>query len=281
MTDAVKRPAGGAYMQWLNQTRNQIQEICVKEGKGMGAPVIAKHASGMWKELSDADKAPFVKMYEAQKAAYDAYKASDSFEPPAKKAKTGDKPLKKERDADAPKRLVGGAYGMFQNANRAEFTKEAAAKGETGFGAGTKLGGERWKALTEAQQGEWQAKYQEAKAQYDVDFKAYQQRKEIADSLAPAKSPAESPAKTPAKSLSKSAQKPPSAKRDRPSPKAELVIEKGVLEEAQKLGYDGLLRNLAGRSDVTGTGASSQKMLDALKESGGLVNQAKQALLGA
>ena len=203
MTDQVKRPAGGAYGQWVNQMR--------KEGLGKACPVVAKKASIMWKEMSDADKAPFQKAYEAQKASYDTYKAFESFEPPAKRGRTGDyKPPKKEKDADAPKRLVGGAYGMFQKANREEFTKEAAAKGYSGFSGANRIRSEKWKVMTEAQQGEWQKKYQAAKVQYEKDVQAYEQQRTAAKypAKSPGKSPARSPGKSPAHSPAKSPLKP-------------------------------------------------------------------------
>lgn len=54
-----------------------------------------------------------------------------------------------------------------------------------------------------------------------------------------------------------------------------------VLEEAKALGYELALRNLAGRAEIVSCGADADSMLQALKESSGLVNAAKHALLGA
>jgi len=61
----------------------------------------------------------------------------------------------------------------------------------------------------------------------------------------------------------------------------EVPLDEEVLSEAQKLGLERVLRTLAARADVAASGASGQKVLDALQASGGLLHPAKRALLGA
>jgi len=51
------------------------------------------------------------------------------------------------------------------------------------------------------------------------------------------------------------------------------------MEEAISLKFDGPLKNLAMREELSKV--SHDKMLAALKQAGGLVNKAKAALLGA
>lgn len=58
-------------------------------------------------------------------------------------------------------------------------------------------------------------------------------------------------------------------------------IEEEVLEEARSLGLERSLKNLAARSEVQSKGSSAQEMLHALRMAEGLVNKAKQLLLGA
>jgi len=59
---------------------------------------------------------------------------------------------KKNKDPDAPKKPVGGAYGCFMNANRAQFQKEC-PDSITGV---AKLAGERWKNLPAAEKEKYE-----------------------------------------------------------------------------------------------------------------------------
>jgi hypothetical protein len=74
-------------------------------------------------------------------------------------------------------------------------------------------------------------------------------------------------------------------KRGRPSkgtaPADAVELEQEVVEAAQKLKMESALKNLAARSEIAALKLPSQKILEALKESDGLVNPAKRVLLGA
>jgi hypothetical protein len=59
------------------------------------------------------------------------------------------------------------------------------------------------------------------------------------------------------------------------------AIDAAVLAEAAKQGYEAQLKNLAARPEVVASGKSALEMLGFLTKSGGLVNPAKAALLGA
>ena len=61
----------------------------------------------------------------------------------------------------------------------------------------------------------------------------------------------------------------------------QLEFEDGVLEEATKLGYESQLNNLARRPEIVSKYVSARRMMDALKESEGLVNKAKEAILAS
>merc|ERR1712061_773559 len=98
----------------------------------------------------------------------------------------------------------------------------------------------------------------------------------------------ESPAKTKrAAAGSNSDAGEPSAKRGKGkkgivlSPEPQVVIDPATLAAAEKAGLASMLQNLARRPDIVAQGFDSAKLLEALSNSGGLVNKAKTALLGA
>ena len=70
---AVKRPAMGAYGQFMNANRASFAEQAVKDGlTGFGAA--AKKGSEVWKGMGDNDKAVWEQKYKDVQAAYQAYK---------------------------------------------------------------------------------------------------------------------------------------------------------------------------------------------------------------
>jgi len=60
-----------------------------------------------------------------------------------------------------------------------------------------------------------------------------------------------------------------------------LPLDEAALTEARQAGYEDALKNLAGRKEVAASGKTPKELLSALQASGGLVNKAKFALLGA
>lgn len=60
-----------------------------------------------------------------------------------------------------------------------------------------------------------------------------------------------------------------------------MKLDDAVLKAAEELNMGDALRNLASREEMVKEGVTSQKLLDALKASDGLVNKAKAALLAA
>merc|ERR1712113_728263 len=72
------------------------------------------------------------------------------------------------------------------------------------------------------------------------------------------------------------------AKRSRPSAQGNVVdVQPKILQDAEKLGFVAQIKNLAARPELQSGAVSQKDMLEALKASGGLVNKAKAALLGA
>merc|ERR1719195_1481453 len=160
-----------AFGQWLNANRAMLQERVASEG-GKGVAAIAKKASELWKAMSDSEKKPWEIKFNEANAAYGAYKNSDSYVAPEKKERRL-KSDKLEKDPDAPKKPVGGAYGIFSNEKREEFTKIVEAKGEKGFGPVAKMTSEAFKALSDVQRAAYEEKFKEAQARYQKALAAY------------------------------------------------------------------------------------------------------------
>mmetsp|Transcript_152436 Transcript_152436/g.370035 ORF Transcript_152436/g.370035 Transcript_152436/m.370035 type:complete len:215 (-) Transcript_152436:408-1052(-) len=71
---------------------------------------------------------------------------------------------------EQPRKPVGGAYGIFLSKHRPEFT--AATKGQKAS-AISKMAGEKWKLLSEADKAPYEKEYATAKAKYEADMKAF------------------------------------------------------------------------------------------------------------
>merc|ERR1719389_1124923 len=80
---------------------------------------------------------------------------------------------KKEKDPEAPKKPVGGAYGVFSNEKCEEFTKAVEARGEKGFGPVAKMTSEAFKALSEEEKAAYEEKYAQKVAAYKEALAAY------------------------------------------------------------------------------------------------------------
>jgi len=273
----MKKPTGGGYGQFLSEKRAEFKKQADAAGdKTAVGPV--KLAGAAWKAMGDKEKAPYEKKYQEAKAKFEAFKNSDAYEAPEKKEKKGHKgDAKPKKDKDAPKKPVGGAYGVFGNEKREEFKAKAVAAGDNSFGGGAKLASVAWKAMSDADKASYQKKYEAAKAKYDVDLAKYQLSKP------------EEP--SPEKETETGTKRKASVSSAAPAPKRKAVktaaapdgvaLDEAVLKEADGLGYKSNLENLARRKVIVDAGIEGPKILRALKASGGLVNKAQHALLGA
>merc|ERR1712190_74752 len=147
-----KKPAGGAYGQFLAEKRQEFTKACA--GKPITA--VSKMAGEAFKKLSDAQKKPYQDKYEAAKAKYEKdmaaflaaggekQKGAAALRAEKRKAKEG----KKKKDPNAPKKPAGGAFGQFLAEKRPEFMKACAGQPITAI---TKMGSEEWKKLSDAQ----------------------------------------------------------------------------------------------------------------------------------
>mmetsp|Transcript_18632 Transcript_18632/g.32637 ORF Transcript_18632/g.32637 Transcript_18632/m.32637 type:complete len:607 (+) Transcript_18632:73-1893(+) len=161
-----------------------------------------------------------------------------------------------------------------------ELEKAKEEKAEGGPAEGEKKEGE---AEGEKKEGEAEAeKKEEVKKEEDVKMEEVKEEEEEEEASPPPKKAkkAEKTEKTPTppKPVKSGKGKGRGAAK---AEKAEVEVDTKVLAEATKLGYEAALRNLAGRADVKDLKKSDNDLLGALKTSGGLVNPARHALLGA
>merc|ERR1711879_596300 len=159
-----------------------------------------------------------------------------------------------------------------------------------------KLGAERWKALSaedkkpyEEAYAEKMKVYEEAKKNYVPQPVAENRSDEGANSAGLVPHKKSRGVKTrKAHALSPAADTVPVAarasKRSRIAKTGkdefdDASIDAGVLAEAKDCGFENALKTLASRNEIIAKKTSFRQMLDALKQSAGLVNKAKDAIL--
>merc|ERR1711988_648952 len=117
----------------------------------------------------EAAKAKFEKDMAAFLAAGgEKQKGAAALRAEKRKAKEG----KKQKDPNAPKKPAGGAYGQFLAEKRPEFTKKCAGQPIT---AVSKMAGEAWKKLSDAQKKPYEKKYAEVFAEYQKALAEYKE----------------------------------------------------------------------------------------------------------
>ena len=302
MAQQPKKPAGGAFGQFLAEKRQELQ----KELEGQPITAITKLASSRFKELSEEEQKSYEEKYVAAKAKYDEdMKAflDAGGEKKVVKRKGKDGKAKKVKDPQAPKRPAGGAFGCYLAKNRAAFQKECSGQPVTAI---TKLAAAKWKELSEEDKKIFEDEYQTKKDAYQEAMKSYVPLPPAEDDEPPAKKvriskeekeaakqeKAKAKEVEKAKKLEKKAEK--ATKKSQPKAKAKakgkakakdapaaVELQATVATKAEKLGWTEQLKKLAARDDIKASGKSQTAMLKALEESGGLIHPAKRALLGA
>jgi hypothetical protein len=304
-----KKPVGGAFGVFVSEKRPEFTKKC--EGQPVSA--VSKMAGETWKAMGDAEKKPYQEKYVAAKAKFDTDMAAflaaggektkgvAAMRKEKRQEKEGKKP-KKAKDPNMPKRPAGGGYGKFLAENREKIVASLPKDHKmTDVG---KAAGAQWKALSDDAKKPYEAAYAAAKAEYEKAMEEYKAaHPDAAESEDDGieneeKSPKKSPEKKSPVAKGKAKREPTSStKREKPSgatksppgkrgrkgapATTEVEIDGAVLKEAEALKFASQLKNLAARQDVVSSGKSHKQMLDALKNSEGLVNKAKAALLGA
>jgi len=231
---------------FIHEKRAEI--AAMPEVKGLGE--ISKKGAELFKLLPEAEQAERHKRYEEEMKSYKEWQETDE----GKAAMAGKKSAAAEVKAAKKEKVAK---------KRAKLARKEARAGK---GSG---------AAAEAAPG--------------AEAKAPKKRGRLAKATARAakKSRAaatpEAEAKTPKKRVARAkVTSPPTLKKAKVISKvAEPELDAEVLKEAQALGLEAALKNLAGRKEVVESGKSGKAFLDALKSCNGLVNPAKRALLGA
>merc|ERR1712070_841240 len=78
-------------------------------------------------------------------------------------------------NADRPKKPTGGAFGVWLNKNRKEIQKSLPANSPCT--AVAPVASARWKAMSEADKAPFLKEYEELKAKYDTEMKAWKEAK--------------------------------------------------------------------------------------------------------
>jgi len=171
-----KKPAGGAYGQFLAEKRQEFMKKCA----GQPITAVSKMAGEAFKKLSDAQKNPYQQKYEAAKAKFEKdmaaflaaggekQKGAAALRTEKRKAKEG----KKQKDPNAPKKPAGGAYGQFLAEKRPEFMKKCAGQPIT---AVSKMAGAAWKKLSDDEKKPYEKKYAEVFAEYQKALAEYKE----------------------------------------------------------------------------------------------------------
>jgi len=308
-SEQPKKPAGGAFGRFMAEKRSEFAAQC----KGQPVSAVSKLGGEEWKKLSEAQKAPYQKLFEEAQKKYkedmEAFLAAGGVKTKGAAAlrteKRKAKEMKKTKDPNKPKKPAGGAYGCFMAANRAAFQKES-----PGSVAGVaKLAGAKWKALSEAEKAPYEKDYQEKLVAYKEAMKSYvppagagqedegEDEDDDDDAEEKGTSPPAKKAKTsPPAKKAKTAPAPVADKAGRgggrgrgrgrgaaktPAASPEVALPKMVQDKADAKGFTVTLKKLLGRDDIKAGNITAQKALDALDASDGLLHAARRALLGA
>jgi len=280
----------------------------------------AKRAGELWGALSDAGKKPFNDRAEDLKVAYakelETFKAKNPDFIKVKKVKKGAVDKGPKRPLTAYPMWLGDNRAMLTE----KVMKEHKVDKPKAFLMLYKEGKTLYDALSEAEKKKCEDQAQAAKDKFQAEMKAWKEKNKASkaggaeaeedegedegedeeeEEEAEEDGKADEEPKTPSPKRAKTAEKiteKTSAPKEKVSRVAKPATEKGarkskgpeaadidasVIKQAQNLGYEAALRNLALRPDVMGLGKTDADLLAAIKISGGLVNQARRALLGA
>jgi len=275
-----KKPVGGAFGVFVGEKRPEFQKAC------QGKPVseVSKMAGEEWKKLSEQDREPYQKKYEAAKQQYDKdlatflanggtkEKGAAALRKEAMKLKESKKASK---DKDAPKRPAGGAYGQFLAEKREEI-KQSLPAGHSITDVAKKAG-EMWKSVPADGRQKFEEAYKTAQEEYKRQMDVYSAQKvdlPVQEATTPPKEAAQKRKGDPAQQGQSKR-----GRQNKTSGKDGLQFSEEVLAKARAAGYEAQFQNLASRPEILAAGSSPETLLKALEASCGLVNPAKQAVL--
>ena len=178
--------AKSAYNFFLTQKRSEVKEKYPE----LDNTAAMKQLGIMWKEASDAEKAPFEAMAKKDKIRYEKEKetaaaAASKDAPPASAPETetvgkSKKKSKKDKDENMPKRALS-AYLFFLVQKRGEVKEKYLELDNT---AAMKQLGMMWKEASDAEKAPFEAMAKEDKERYEEEINQYAKEKEPAAAAA-------------------------------------------------------------------------------------------------
>ena len=124
-----------------------------------------KDAGAQWKGLSGDEKKPYDERYAENMEDYQVAKEK-------LRNRNADKDAKPKKDKDAPKKPIGGGYGVFLSENREKIVKSL-PEGSNIFTDTTKTASAQWKALSGDEKKLYQERYAEKMKEYQVAKEEY------------------------------------------------------------------------------------------------------------
>jgi len=280
-----KKPVGGAFGIFMAEKRPEF----LKTLAGKPVSEVSKMGGEAWSKLSDKQKEPYQKQYEDKKAQFDKdmaafleaggekTKGAAGLRTERRKAKEG----KKEKDANAPKKPAGGGYGVYLAENRAAIVKSLPAGHK--ITDVTKAASAKWNAFSDAEKKTFQDKYLQKVEEYKVALEEYKknlpedanddeedgdEEDEHEESESPPKKSRKAGAKTDEDEVLAGAS---------PQKKRKVANLDSLMDVAKKEGLHTKLKAMLDNPKLASKG--SQVLLDALREAGGKVPDAKRSLL--
>ena len=179
------KKAQTAYFIFFNEKRAEFAKQL--GGKAACGP-LAKLASERWAVMSSIEREPFEKKAADGKAQYEkdllAFKEAGGEVGQKRKEKRDKKrerearAEKKEANAGKPKKLAG-AWGCYLTQHGAEIIKNMPAGSPCTMI--TKIASEQWNALSEPQKAPYVEQYEQKKAAYEVEMKAWKEARSAPD----------------------------------------------------------------------------------------------------
>ncbi len=288
-----KKVTGGAFGRYMAEHRAELMKECAGKGAFQDTWQSIKLGSERFKALGASAKAKYEQMYADAKHQYEkdlaAFLAAGGVKAAPKSKKNKEKKAKK--DPNKPKQPAGGAFGCFLAKRRADLMKECAGKPVT---AVTKLGSERWKALSAAEKLPYEKEFVEKKAAYAEAMKDYVPPPSAGDDEDDGDDDKEDEDREEEGEDDEDGEEDDAEEEEAEAPKKRkagteintVAAKKGktgatqsdVGAEAKKLGYAFKLKGLCDNPKIK---ASPSEILNELQKQQGSVVAAKKALLGA
>mmetsp|Transcript_77857 Transcript_77857/g.143049 ORF Transcript_77857/g.143049 Transcript_77857/m.143049 type:complete len:273 (+) Transcript_77857:51-869(+) len=173
MAEEPKRPSRSFFL-YLEEHKDEFVKKAATYSQGIS------QAAKAWKSLLDKERLPFETRAKKLKEQYDKDLAAFLEAGGVKKGKVfkkdkGGKCTRRKKDANAPKKPTGGAYGCFLAASRATI-KTSLPAGHSMLDI-TKKAGLMWKDLPANEKKNFESEYAKKAEEYKAAMEAYKKNK--------------------------------------------------------------------------------------------------------